>query len=51
MYEVPGSDILIVHIDENTVLNNAVPSYIRGTRVEPDQSVPEPEMRRAEATK
>lgn len=51
MYEVPGSDILIVHIDENTVLNKAVPSYIRGTRVEPDQSVPEPEMRRAEATK
>lgn len=50
MYEVPGSDILIVHIEEDTVLHNSAPSYIRGTRVDQDSSsVPEREMRRAEA--
>ncbi|KAL1456478.1 hypothetical protein WDU94_001209 [Cyamophila willieti] len=53
MYEVPGSDIIMVHITEDTVLNNTVPSYIRGTRVEQNNSSTEPEreMRRAEATK
>ncbi|XP_026679017.1 ATP-dependent Clp protease ATP-binding subunit clpX-like, mitochondrial [Diaphorina citri] len=50
MYEVPGSDILMVHITEDTVLKNTAPSYIRGTRVEQNSNaVPEREMRRAEA--
>ncbi|KAI5701000.1 hypothetical protein M8J75_005115 [Diaphorina citri] len=50
MYEVPGSDILMVHITEDTVLKNTAPSYIRGTRVEQNtNAVPEREMRRAEA--
>lgn len=44
MFEVPGSDILSVHVTEDVVLGNVSPVYIRGRPVE-ENSENEFEMR------
>lgn len=54
MYEVPGSDILSVHITEDTVTGKAPPSFIRGSPVDEQQRGDrdrDVEMMRAEVAK
>lgn len=39
MYEVPGSDVMSVHITEDAVLGKSHPVYIRGKPIEAEERI------------
>ncbi|KAG8225412.1 hypothetical protein J437_LFUL004612 [Ladona fulva] len=52
MFEIPGSDVVSVHINEDTVTGETLPVYIRGQRIEQSSDDEDPNIEvkaRAEA--